>query len=202
MLYLVRHGQTEANARGQLLGRTDLPLDSLGQQQALAVAEALGAAVADGDEPCRVVTSPLQRTRQTAAAISQRLGVTVDVDERWVELDYGELEGVPMQQVPAHVWRTWRSDPAFTPQGGESLVALRKRVETALEDLVADASRGNVIVVSHVSPIKAAVVWALGVSDEAVWRLFVAPGSITKINTSGGIPALHGFNQVPNGAAR
>jgi broad specificity phosphatase PhoE len=184
-LIVVRHGRTEANAARRLLGHLDLPLDELGQAQA----EALVAAVGQVD---RVVTSPLLRTRQTAAGFDAPLSV----DERLIELDYGEYDGWPLSEVPSSMWQRWRDEPGFAPPGGESLAALRSRVEDALGELAELATSEVVVVVSHVSPIKAAVTWALGVGDEVVWRLFVSPASITRIAVSDRGPLLTSFNEV------
>ncbi len=183
MLVLVRHGRTAANARGLLLGRADPPLDDVGRAQAAALAEVVAGAR-------RAVSSPLARTRETAAL----LGLPVEVDERWIELDYGELDGRPLAEVPAELWRTWRADVGFAPPGGESLAALGSRVRAACADLAAEAAEGDVVVVSHVSPIKAAVAWALGVGDELAWRLHVAPGSVSRVGVRDGVGVLHSFN--------
>lgn len=189
MLHIVRHGRTAANAAGVLLGRIDAPLDELGREQAAALAGALGPVD-------RIVTSPLTRTRETAAAIAERAGVGVEVDERWIELDYGELDGVPLGDVPAKTWAAWRGDVGFAPPGGESLAGLGVRVRAALDDLVADATGRQVVVVTHVSPIKAAVAWALGVGDEVTWRMFVGPASITRVAVGERGPVLQQFNAV------
>jgi broad specificity phosphatase PhoE len=183
MLVLVRHGRTAANAGGLLLGRADPPLDDLGRAQAEALAEVVVGAT-------RVVSSPLRRAQETAAV----LGLPVEVDERWVELDYGELDGRPITEVPPDLWRRWRADVGFTPPGGESLAALGQRVRAACEDLADEATGADVVVVSHVSPIKAAVAWALGVGDELAWRLHVAPGSVSRIAVRGGAGLLTSFN--------
>jgi broad specificity phosphatase PhoE len=53
-----------------------------------------------------------------------------------------------------------------------------------------------VVVVTHVSPIKAAVAWALGVGDEVAWRMWVGPASITRIGVAGGVPSLRSFNEI------
>jgi broad specificity phosphatase PhoE len=99
--------------------------------------------------------------------------------------------------VPADLWATWRSDVRWVPPGGESLVSLGERVRAACEDLVVEAAERDVVVVSHVSPIKAAVAWALGVGDEVAWRLWVAPASVTRIGIGrGGVPSLRGFNDL------
>lgn len=184
MLIVVRHGRTDANASGLLLGRRlDPALDALGERQA----RALAAAVPD---PARVISSPLQRTRQTAAAF----GEPVEIDARWIELDYGDLDGTPLRDVPVEVWAAWRADPSLAPGGGESLVDLGVRVRAACADLAEDAARTDIVVVTHVSPVKAALAWALGVGDEVSWRAFVAPASITRIATAGPGPSLHSFN--------
>lgn len=185
MLILARHGRTAANASGELLGRRDPALDAAGETQAAAI----GRALAGVD---RVIASPLLRCQQTAAAI----GVPVETDERFIELDYGELEGTPVGGVPASTWAAWRADTAWRPKAGESLDDLAARVWPALADLVDDAANRDVVVVGHVSPIKAAVAWAIGAGIESQWRCFVDQASISRISTRGGQPSLHSFNEV------
>ena len=82
MLVLVRHGLTQANADSLLLGRADRPLTDVGRAQAAAIARAVGV-------PGLVVSSPLQRARETAEAF----GAPVEVDERWIEMARGQLQG-------------------------------------------------------------------------------------------------------------
>ena len=184
MLIVVRHGRTEANASGLLLGRRlDPGLDELGARQAVALAASL-------PDVERVVSSPLVRTRQTAEAF----GVPVEVDERWIELDYGPLDGTPLRDVPAEVWSRWQADPGFAPEGGESLVSMGERVAGACAALCDEASERDVVVVTHVSPIKAAVAWSLGIGAEAAWRMYVAPASVTRIAVVGARPVLHAYN--------
>jgi broad specificity phosphatase PhoE len=184
VLFLVRHGQTAANAAGLLLGRADPPLTALGGRQAEALAGAL-------PRPDRLLSSPLLRARDTAAAF----GVDVEIDDRWIELDYGELDGAPVASVPGDVWRRWRADPGFVPSGGESLLELGTRVREACEELVVDGRDHDVVVVTHVSPIKAAVAWALDVSDEVAWRMFVEDAAVVRIAIGPYGPALRSFNE-------
>ena len=184
MLIIVRHGRTEANATGLLLGRRlDPSLDDLGRRQAEALAAVVPASA-------RVVSSPLRRTRETAEAF----GRPVEVDERWVELDYGELDGTPLREVPRDVWAGWQADPTWAPEGGESLTDLGERVRGACASLAEEAAERDVVVVTHVSPVKASVAWALGVGDEISFRAFVAPASVTTIATHAARPSLHSFN--------
>lgn len=188
-LVLVRHGQTDANAAGLLQGHLDRPLNDLGRAQAAALAAAIRPRL---DRGARVVSSPLTRCRQTAEAF----GVAVEVDEAWVELHYGEFDGVPTRDVPADTWARWRSELTFAPPGGESLHALGERVRAACTALADEARARDVVVVSHVSPIKAAVAWALGVGDETSWRMHLDQASITRIGFGPAGPSLHSFNEL------
>lgn len=189
MLILVRHGRTAANAGGLLLGRLDPDLDE-GRRQAAALADA----VAAGPPPAsvaRVVSSPLRR----ALATAEVFGVPVEVDERWVELDYGEWDGRPVRDVAAAEWAAWRADPAFAPPGGESLAAMERRVRAACESLAAEAATADVVVVSHVSPVKAAVAWALGAGVDLAWRTHLDPASVTRVDLGPRGPVLRSFNE-------
>jgi len=197
VLILVRHGESTGNASRRLVGRLDLPLTERGEREATALHGVLG-------DVARVVSSPLVRARQTAAALAP--GLTVEVDDRWIEMDYGEHDGEVLADVPLDVWRRWRSDPQFAAAGGESLDAVVERVAAACEELFvgpdgeARSDDRHVVVVSHVTPIKAAVVWALGAGPAAVWRLYLATGSVTRLGWRGE-PVVHSFNEVGRAAS-
>ena len=198
MLVLVRHGETEGNAAGQLLGRSESPLTPRGLSEAAALSPALA-------RVGRLVSSPLGRARDTAGALG--LGLQLEVDERWIEVDYGELEGQDLGAVPRQLWARWRADPTFRPVGGESLAEVGVHVRAACDELFApggDGARGDadVVVVSHVSPIKAAVAWALGMADHMVWRLHLSTASITRIGWRNDAPVLESYNETVPGARR
>ncbi len=197
MLILIRHGESVANARGLLLGRSDAALTTKGIAQAAKVGQLLR------DPVLELRSSPLSRARDTAALLTANL--PIEVDDRWVEVDYGEYDCQPLGEVPADVWQQWQRDPGFRPPGGESLREVDARVARACDELFstdglgARASGGDVIVVSHVTPIKAAVAWALGVGVALSWRLQLQTASVTRIGWGNGHPVLHGFNEtVPN----
>lgn len=186
MLYLVRHGRTEANAGLRLQGRLDLPLDDVGRRQAAA----LGTAIPSID---RLICSPLLRARQTAEVF----GMEPEIDDRWLEMDYGVMDGVRMAEVAAEMWDRWTSDADFAPEGGESLHELAARVWAACDDLLADARTRHVVVVTHATPIKAGMAWALGAEASLTWRAFVDQASITRIMVRERGPVLAAFNVVP-----
>lgn len=183
----MRHGRTAHNATRRLLGRLDVPLDELGRRQAAALGE-----MPELHGAVRVVASPLTRARETAAA----LGPPVVVDERWAEMDYGVYDGQPLAEVPGAIWDRWLSDPGWRPEGGESHLDLQARVDDACADLWAEAEQADVVVVSHVSPIKAAVTWALGVGIEASWRMHLDTASVCRIGRGRSGPALVSFNET------
>lgn len=185
MLLLVRHGRTEANAAGLLLGRADPSLDDLGRAQATALARALPSVA-------RVIASPLRRAQETAAAF----GLPVETDDRWIELDYGDWDGLVLKEMDPAAWERWRGDPSFAPPGGESLVDLAARVHAACEALVDEARAADVVVVSHVSPIKAAVAWALGVGPETSWRMFLGVAAVTRVAIGPRGPSLTSYNET------
>jgi broad specificity phosphatase PhoE len=192
VLILVRHGESTGNAEGRLLGRIDAPLTERGRVQA----RSLGSEVSGAT---RLIASPLSRARDTADALG--LGLPVEIDERWIEVDYGEFDGRLLGSVPDQVWMQWRSDPGYRPPGGETLADAGARVRDACEELFADdghgARGGDVVVVSHVSPIKAAVCWSLGLGDQGAWRLYLATASISRIGWGSDGPVLNRFNDTP-----
>lgn len=166
-----------------------------------------------------IVSSPLLRARETADVVSSQLrpdesspdesspdasraAVSMVVDDGWAELSYGDWEDRPVADVAAADWNAWRADAHFAPPGGESLMALTERVWLACERAARAARDGDTVVVcSHVSPIKAAVAWALGVDDlEAAvalsWRMHVDQAQMTWVGFRRGEPVLWSFNST------
>jgi broad specificity phosphatase PhoE len=184
VLILVRHGETEANRLGRYLGRADLELTARGWAQAEALAKALPRADV-------VVSSPLLRARQTARFLAD----SIEIDERWIELDYGPFDQVPIGQVAPELGERWKRDPDFAPPGVETLSALWSRVHEACEDLVAQAETSVVIVVTHVGPIKATLGWALGAPATLAQRLFVEDAGVCRIDIERGQRIVRWFNR-------
>lgn len=184
-IWIVRHGQTEANASGLLLGRANPNLNDVGRDQAKRIADALPA-------PDLVISSPLSRTMQTADAFGQ----PIIEDDRFIEVDYGDYDLQPLSSVPPNVWKRWRTELDFIPPNGESMGAMHARVVGGLAELAVDAANKNIVIVSHVSPIKASLCWALNVGAETMWRTWVAQASISRVEVSDRGVQLHGFNAV------
>jgi alpha-ribazole phosphatase len=194
MIILIRHGQTTTNADGLLVGRSDPHLTTLGEQQARALVPYL-----KGVE--EAWTSPLARARETAALALPELESAVV--ESFIEVDYGELDGQPVSAISPEEWHGFEHGHDLVFGGGESLASVDTRVHGQLELLLGDpesllhSSRRHLAIVSHVSPIKSAVVWALGAPPSTAWRTRLENGSITTIGTRGATPQLVRFNMVP-----
>lgn len=188
-IVLVRHGRTALNAAGRLQGRVDEPLDEVGREQARRLAARLVPILGDDD---LVISSPLVRARDTAAT----LGREVRIDEEWIEMSYGVFDGVPQGDVSPEVWSQWRNDPWFAPDGGESLAAVTERVHRACDELRETALDRRIVVVSHVSPIKAAIAWALGTDPSTSWRMHLDTAAVTRISVTSRGVALVSFNET------
>ena len=190
MISFVRHGETALNRDGRLQGRVDSELSEKGREQAARLATRFASTAVT-----RLIASPLLRARQTAAAIAEACGVDVEIDERLIELDYGDWDGRPLAEMRPTRDAASFADPNFSPPGGESLVDVSARVASfCAERLFADE---RVLAVSHVSPIKAAVAWALRVDERATLRMQLGLASITNIGARpDGSGYLVSFNET------
>jgi probable phosphomutase (TIGR03848 family) len=130
-----------------------------------------------------VYSSPLERTRETAAPIAKALGLTVRVDSGLIECDFGEWTGAELKalmRLPE--WSTVQRYPSgFRFPGGESFVAMQARIVSALTTLKLRHPGEVIVAVSHADPIKAAVAEALGSHLDMFQRIVIAPCSVTAI---------------------
>ena len=189
VLILLRHGRTANNAEARLQGDSDIALDEVGELQA----ERAGEFIRSRWQINTVVTTSLQRSQQTAelAGFSSRIH---EVDDRWREISYGEFEGRRIGELDPDLGVRWQRDVNYRPAGGESLASLYVRVADACRSMVERAAEENVLVVSHATPIKSAVIWASGGAPTMILNLWVYPGSVSLIDYPNGRPLLSGFN--------
>uniref|UniRef100_B0T5Z8 Phosphoglycerate mutase n=1 Tax=Caulobacter sp. (strain K31) TaxID=366602 RepID=B0T5Z8_CAUSK len=150
MIYLCRHGETAFNRERRLQGRGESELTALGQRQAEAMADLLhGLVLIEATLPWRIVASPLGRTRATAAAISARLGVPVEIDERLVEIDVGDWSGRLRDDVAREHPELFKTPEwFFAGPGGETYEDMMARLSDWLAAQAAESER-RLIVVSH-----------------------------------------------------
>ena len=198
-LILVRHGRTTANASGVLAGRTaGVELDGLGVDQSKRAGERLAAVPLVG-----VVSSPLERCRQTAQAIldQQRDSPPMPIEEGITECDYGQWQGRALADLAKEdLWSVVQTQPsAATFPGGESLTAMQARAVTAIRRLDAafEAEHGAGAVwaaVSHGDIIKSVLADALGMHLDLFQRINVNPASISIVRYSPARPDVVAVN--------
>ena len=159
-LHLARHGET--TAAGRFLGQSDPPLSEEGRAQSEALAERFA-----GKRVERIVSSALVRSRETAAFVSARLGLPVEVDACLNEIAYGEWDGLPWAEIE----RRWPSEAArkiddwwgVTPPAGESAEAFFARIRGALDALEADGR--DTLLVGHAAVNGLIHEWSRGSLD-------------------------------------
>lgn len=157
---LLRHGQTAMSAARLYSGRSNPELSELGEKQAAAAARRL--AQTGGIDA--IVSSPLTRTMQTAEAAAAALGMKVRVIDDLIETDFGLWDGKSFSEAheqDPELHTKWLTDSSVAPPGGESLQAVNRRVKKARESLQREYGAANILVVSHVTPIKAIMRQAL-----------------------------------------
>ena len=179
LVLLVRHGRTSTT--GQVLpGRAKgLHLSDTGRAQA----EAAAARVAQLPKVHAVYSSPLERTRETAAPIAKAVGRPVKTTKGLIECDFGEWTGKKLSALRRRPeWSTVQQRPSvFRFPGGESFPEMQLRIWNQLETIVAAHPGETVVATSHADPIKAAVAMATGVHLDLFQRIVISPCSITPL---------------------
>ena len=196
---LVRHGRTTANASGLLAGRTPgVELDQVGRDQAAATADRLAAVPVVG-----VVSSPLERCRQTAQFILDRQSGSphTPIEEDITECDYGSWQGRTLEELAKEeLWRTVQAQPsAVVFPGGESMPAMQARSVAAIRrhDAAFEAEHGPGAVwvaVSHGDIIKSVLADALGMPLDLFQRIAVGPASVSVVTYGAHRPTVHATN--------
>jgi probable phosphoglycerate mutase len=196
---LLRHGVTRSTERKAFCGSggTDPGLTETGRQQARRAAtwiSRLGAIDA-------VISSPMQRTRETAAAVAGELGLDVELEAGLAETAFGEWDGHTFAEIKQR-WPdeldAWLASSSVAPPGGEPFDTVSERVAAARDRLLQAYAGGTVVAVSHVTPIKLLVRLALDAPMHVIHKMELAPASITTIQWwPDGASSLRNFNVEP-----
>ncbi|PRC42865.1 bifunctional RNase H/acid phosphatase [Mycobacterium sp. ITM-2017-0098] len=177
-LLLLRHGQTALSVQRRYSGRGNPELTELGNRQAAAAATYLG----EKGGVDAVISSPLQRAHDTAAAAAKALGLDVTVDDDVIETDFGEWEGLTFGEASKRdpeLHRRWLRDTSVPPPDGESFDAVAARVLRAQRRILAEHAGQTVLVVSHVTPIKTLLRMALDAGPAILYRLHLDLASLS-----------------------
>jgi len=175
-VYLIRHGQTDWNRDHICLGQSDIPLNAMGRAQAHLAAERLR------DHPIsHIYSSDLKRTVETARPLAQALGLKIKTDAGFRELDYGDWQGIPQDELPQRYPEAFRKDLRldplnFHPDGGERVHDLYERVTAAFEQIVDDHPEASVAIVAHGGVVRCLANEVLGRGAYASADIFYSLG--------------------------
>ena len=195
MLYLLRHGQTEWNRDHRLQGQGNSPLTDLGRQQAGLMADLLAQEIAE-PQKFRLVSSPLQRARETAEVVAVKLALPLEFDSRLAEIGLGEWEGrfygeVQMECADLLIGTT-PHDWLFRAPGGESLEVMSARIGGWLRDCgdqptiaVAHGLTGRILRGLYAG-LDVETMLSLPVPQDGVYRL--EGGALTFLSATGLLP--------------
>jgi len=178
-ILLIRHGINDYVKARRLAARTPgVHLNEEGLAQAATLADRLAAA-----SLAAIYSSPLERARETAAPLAERLAFTVQILDGVKETDCGEWTGQSLDELSKlDLWRQVQGCPSlFRFPGGESFAEIQARMVAALEALRAAHPGQTIAVFSHADPIKLAVAFYTGMPLDLFQRLDVAPASISEL---------------------
>jgi probable phosphomutase (TIGR03848 family) len=184
VFHLLRHGEHGLLGR-VLAGRMPgVGMTERGRAEIAAQAERLA-----GEKIAAIYASPLQRTRETAEIVAERLGLPIGFRDDLIELDFGEWTGATFDSIRADPrWQAWSTQRSLaTIPGGESMRAVQQRVVGAIVELNERHPHEAVVLVSHGDVIRSALVYALGMPLDFYNRIEIAQGSIStvRIDASG-----------------
>jgi alpha-ribazole phosphatase len=194
-LYLIRHGEVEGIADGQLFGRTDRPLSEHGVAQAHQLAELLSTAHLSA-----VYCSDLQRAKMTAEIIARPTRLKVQVDSAWREIDMGDWEGRTVSalhnEAPQLVESLFTDPDSFKYPEGESFAAFTARVQSALDQLLMSHNGEQLALIAHGGVCRAIIGTALEIPMKNWLRLSQDYGCVNVIDWYDRNPTVRFLNHV------
>jgi alpha-ribazole phosphatase len=190
-LVLIRHGEPDESVHGRSYGSLDVPLSLLGREQADGVARSLADVSIEA-----VFASPLRRALETAAPLARARGLEPVAHEGLRELDFGELEGLTYAEIERErpdLYESWMRDPTGTRfPGGETFPDLRVRALKAAAEI--RSAHETVALVAHGGVTRTILATALGMPDEAVFRLDQPYGAISVVDWIDNVPVVRAVN--------
>jgi len=193
-IFLVRHGQTRANAEQYVGGSTDDPLTERGHEQASQVAEHLKTVAASATA---IYTSPLRRAQETAEHISSATGLSPQVVEPLMEWDAGNWEKLSYRDIPKQEGFKFEHllDPAWAPPGGETLGSVQTRVVATMQELASRHVGQCIIVVSHGTAL-GLLLAQLFHDNTGAWTQYKLENCSVSELKFGAVPELVAANQI------
>jgi broad specificity phosphatase PhoE len=192
-LLLIRHGQTNWNTQGRVQGGGDLNEVGITQSNALA-------AVLEKFHATAIYTSPSRRAHQTATIIATALSLPVYTTSLLKDLDYGVWSGALLADLIKNdpdLFERWEKDPSSVtfPEGG-SLLDLRRRISTFMDEITEKHPYETVVLVTHESPIISMVAIALEIPDSSHRNFHADNASLTILESKNEHYILSTFNDT------
>ncbi len=195
LVIFMRHGQAENNVSRTLVGRhIESHLTEQGRNQVIDTAKQLRNIRID-----KIYASPVIRTRETAQIVGSVLGMDYEVDERLYEIELGKLVGMNYEEVTTKYGDLFlrfysEHDPVLDSFGVEPFSAVKRRVKSLLEDVLQKHEDNNVLMVTHLDPIKAALATLLDLKAEALYKWHIRNASLTVLKHESKVFSLSGVN--------
>jgi broad specificity phosphatase PhoE len=172
---IVRHPETEANCNGRFVGQGESEYTTRGRIQARRLPRKIALF-----EPCVIWTSPLRRARVVAERAARLTGVELRVDERYLELDFGQAHGLTWEEtVEAGIEFNYKAADQPVAPGGESRNALLRRVSSAVDEAIAMA--GNHAIVCHAGVMRAILARTLGLPSDLIWAFAIKNAQLATV---------------------
>jgi probable phosphoglycerate mutase len=191
----MRHGQAENNVSRVLVGRhIEAHLTEQGRQQVADAARQLKSIPID-----RVYVSPVIRAVETAQIVCKTLGMNYEIDERLYEIELGRLVGMNYEEVTTKYGDLFlrfysESDPVLADFGVETFASVKKRIRSLLDEVLQKYEYSNILMVTHLDPIKAALAALLDLKPEALYRWHIRNASLTILKQESKVYSLSGVN--------
>ena len=191
----MRHGQAQNNINRILVGRhMQSHLTEQGRQQVADSAKQLRSIAID-----KVYVSPVMRAVETAQIVCQTLGLQYRIDERLYETDMGKLVGMNYEDLVTKYTDLFlrfysEHDSVLESFGVETFASIKRRIKSLLDDVVEKHEDSNVLMVTHLDPIKAALATLLDLKAEALYRWHIRNASLTILKHESKIYSLSGVN--------
>jgi len=181
MIIFLRHGQAENNTKRILAGRTEgVPLTKIGIEQA----EQIGKYLKPIDISA-IYSSPIERANNTAKIVAESNSIDYKLDERLTELDMGKFTRMPYDEIFAKhgnvFLKFYSNDPIISEHNVETFPHVQKRVMDMLDYIIKKHDQQNVILVTHMDPIKSVIAKVMDLKPLALFELIIANCSLTII---------------------
>lgn len=190
-IIFLRHGQARNNTEKILTGRADgVPLTDLGIAQAEQAAELI-----QHMDVSAIYTSPIQRARHTAEIVADKNGLDVSTDDRLIELDMGKFTGMKYHEIIKNhgnvFMKFYNNELEIAHNGIETFEEVKRRIKSVINHVLERHPRQNVVLVTHMDPIKAMLSTVINLSPTNLVEMIIANASLN----------LFGVNMANNSAA-